>query len=132
MSSLKIYQDENCKKFKDCDLFFDKNSYIVSIESNILGFFNFMTYDKKTVLINYELLKKHRNIGMGRDFYKIIEKYIIDNYDYERIVLVISYDNYKSINIAINHNYILDNEFDELNEVRNHKIYVKTFERKQQ
>lgn len=132
MSSLNIYKDENCKKTKDCDLYFDKDSYIVAIESNILGFFSLTEYNKKTVLVNYELLKKYRNMGIGNDFYKIIEKYIIDNYDYERIVLVISYDNCKSINIAISHNYTLDNEFDELNEVRNHKVYAKSIERKQQ
>lgn len=125
MSSLNIYKDENCKKFNDCDLYFDKNSYIVSIESDILGFFNLTEYDKKTVLVDYELLKKHRDLGIGSEFYKIIEQYIMENFSYEKIVLAISYDNCKSINIAINHNYILDNEFDENNEVRNHKIYVK-------
>jgi len=132
MSSLRIYQDENCKKFKDCDLCFNKNSYIVSIESNILGFFKLIEYDKNTVLINYELLKKHRNMGIGSDFLKIIENYVIENFEYEKIVLAIAYDNFRSLNIAIQQDYILDNDFDEQNELHNHNIYVKRIGRKQQ
>lgn len=132
MSSLKIYQDDNCRLFKDCDLCFNQNSYIVSIESNILGFFKLIEYDKNTVLINYELLKKHRNMGIGSDFLKIIENYVIENFDYEKIVLAIAYDNCKSMNIAIQQDYILDNDFDEQNELHNHKIYIKKIDRKQQ
>ena len=132
MSSLKIYKDENCRLFKDCDLCFNKNSYIVAIESNILGFFDLIEYDEKTVLISYELLKKHRNLGIGRGFFKIIEKYVIENFGYEKIVLAIACDNCKSLNIAILQDYILDTDFDESNELHNHKIYVKRIERKQQ
>ena len=132
MSSLKIYQDDNCTLFKKCDLFFDKNSYIVATENNILGFFNLMTYDKKTVLIDYELLKEYRNKGIGNDFYKMIEQYVIENFEYEKIILVIAYNNCRSTSIAIHHNYSLDNDFDEQNEAHNHKIYIKRINRKQQ
>lgn len=128
MSSIKIYKDENYD-FGDCDLSFDKNSYIVSINNKIIGYFRLSVYDSKTVLLDYELIKKYQKKGIGNYFYKIIEKYIINNFDFERIILMIRFDNKASTKIADEHSYFIDYSLTEENEMHNFNAYVKSIKR---
>ncbi len=125
MCSIKIYKDKNYD-FSDCELSFDQNSYIVSINNKVIGYFRLSIYNLKTVLLDYELVKKYQKIGIGNYFYGIIEKYIIDNYDFEKIILMIKYDNISSIKIADENSYFIDYNLTEENEMHNSNVYMKT------
>lgn len=125
MSSIKIYKDKNYD-FSDCELSFNESSYIVSINNKVIGYFKLTMYDLKTVLLDYELVKRYQKKGIGNYFYKIIEKYIIDNFDFERIILMIRYDNKASTKIANEHSYFIDSNLIEENELHNFNVYTKT------
>lgn len=128
MSSVKIYKDKNYD-FSECDLAFNENSYIVSVGNKIIGYFRLTTYDNETVLLDYELVKKYQNRGIGNYFYRLIERYIIDNYDFEKVCLIIRYDSSASLKIAKKHSYLIDNVINEENEMHNYSVYVKSIKR---
>lgn len=128
MSSVKIYKDKNYD-FNECDLAFNENSYIVSVGNKIIGYFRLTTYDNETVLLDYELVKKYQNRGIGNYFYRLIERYIIDNYDFKKVCLIIKYDNSASLKIAKKHSYLIDNVVNEENEMHNYSAYVKSIKR---
>ena len=119
MDNIKIFQDPDCDLFNDTVIRFNKDSYIVSLNNVVIGHFNLL-FDmlgiKNSISIEYELLKKFRNKGLGNDFYKIIENYVINNLKYNQIILFIKYDNNNSINIALKNNYKIDYMYTELME----------------
>ncbi len=116
MDNLRIYHDENCNLFKNSEIYFNKDSYIVSLNSKIVGHFN-VTKLGNDLLLDYELLKEYRNIGLGDYFFKIIEKYVVNNFEFNKIILMIKYDNEKSKNIAAKNDYKIDYEFISENDI---------------
>ena len=107
MEKIKIYKDENCDLFKNSQLCFTKNSYIVSINDNIIGFFN-AHIRQNDMMIDYELLEQYRGKGLGNYFLSIIEDYLSSNFEFDRFLLIIKYDNEKSKKVALKNNYNLD------------------------
>ncbi len=107
LDNMKIYRDENCNLFKNSEIYFNKDSYIVSMNNNIIGHFN-ITKVENNLLLDYELLKQYRNIGLGNYFFQTIEKYVSSNFEYEKIILIIKYDNKKSKSIALENNFSID------------------------
>ena len=56
-------------------------------------------------------------------------KNIINNYDFERIILMIRYDNKASTKIADEHSYFIDYSLIEETEMNNFNAYVKSIKR---
>ena len=85
MNQVSIYHDPNCNLFKDSIIGFSKDSYIVSLNNQIIGHFNliFDTFDENSILINYELLRDFRGLGIGNSFYQIITTL------FSRLILII-------------------------------------------
>lgn len=104
MENINIYKNPTCELFNNSSIVFNKNSYIVSLNNKIIGHFNLLIRQNK-ILIEYELLEQYRGLGLGNDFYQIIEQYVENNFDYDEIVLLIRYDNDRSIKIATKNNY---------------------------
>lgn len=131
MNQVSIYHDPNCNLFKDSIIGFSKDSYIVSLNNQIIGHFNliFDTFDENSILINYELLRDFRGLGIGNSFYQIIENYIKQNFDFSQLVLLIHYTNIKSMKVAIKNDYQIDfdylEEMERNGELNNYNPYVK-------
>lgn len=131
MNQVSIYHDPNCNLFKDSLIGFSKDSYIVSLNNQIIGHFNliFDTFDENSILINYELLRDFRGLGIGNSFYQIIENYIKQNFDFSQLVLLIHYTNIKSMKVAIKNDYQIDfdylEEMERNGELNNYNPYVK-------
>lgn len=104
---IEVFQNKNCNLFKDTVINYNENSYIVSIDGNIIGHFNVILIDD-TYSIEYELLKEFRGIGLSNYFLHIIEKYVIDNFDTNRILLMIKYNNSASLKLAQENGYHVD------------------------
>lgn len=125
----KIYKN-NGVKLKDTNIGFNDNSYIVEINHKIIGYFN-INYFGDDISFDYELLKEFRNKGIGNNFFRIIEKWIIANLDFNRILLLVKYDNEKSKNIVIQNDYYIDyNELENMEkdgEMTMYLPYVKQF-----
>lgn len=60
---------------------------------------------------------------------KNMEKYIINNSEFERIILMIRYDNKASTKIADEHSYFIDYNLMEETEMHNFNAYVKSIKR---
>ena len=131
MNQVSIYHDPNCNLFKDSLIGFSKDSYIVSLNNQIIGHFNliFDTFDENSILINYELLRDFRGLGIGNSYYQIIENYIKQNFDFSQLVLLIHYTNIKSMKVAIKNDYHIDfdylEEMERNGELNNYNPYVK-------
>ena len=107
LNNIKIYKDKNCDLFKNSEIYFSDNSYIVSMNNNIIGHFN-VTKLGNNLLLDYELLQQYRNIGLGNYFFQTIEEYVSNNFEFDKIILMIKYDNKKSNNIAIKNKFAID------------------------
>lgn len=131
MNQVSIYHDPNCNLFKDSLIGSSKDSYIVSLNNQIIGHFNliFNTFDKNSIIINYELLRSFRGIGIGNSFYQIIENYIKQNFEVNQLILLVHFTNIKSMKIAIKNDYKIDfdylEEMERNGELNNYNPYVK-------
>lgn len=132
MEKINIFKDPNCllKSDKVC---FNKDSYIVSLNKTIIGYFN-LSFNfiglKDAIFIDYELLENFRNKGLGNYFYKIIEDYAIDNFEFEEIVLLIHYKNESSKKIANKNGFQVNYDYCEIiqnsGEIRGYSPFTKT------
>ena len=104
---IKVFKDGNCELFKKTEINFNKNSYIVSIDDKIIGHFNAM-FRSDGVLIDYELLKEYRGLGLGNYFLSIIEEYLSNNFEFDKFLLIIKYDNELSQKVALYNGYTID------------------------
>ena len=124
---IRIYNDEITE---DTYITKSDNTYIVEEDSKIIGYFNLTFLDNK-VILDYELVKSLRNNHLGSHLLNVIEDYITDSYDVDEIILLIKYDNEKSMKIAKKNNYIIDYIFLENmdGEMNSFKPYVKIFKK---
>lgn len=126
-----IFQDEKCNLFKNAIFNFNKDSYIVSLDGNIIGHFNIIRLGDD-ISLEYELLPKYQNRRLGNLFLKGIEEYINNNFDFNKLLLLIKYDNKKSINVAINNGYQVDYSLTEkILETGEMSMYIPYFKNKQ-
>ena len=112
MESIKIFQDSIHDLIKKADISFTNDSYIVSINDKIIGFFN-AHIRQNDMMIDYELLEEYRGIGLGNYFLSIIEDYLSTNFEFDRFLLIIRYDNEKSKKVALKNNYSIDYDISE-------------------
>ena len=104
---VEVFQDKDCNLFKDVVIHYNEDSYIVAIDGKIIGHFNVLIIND-TYSIEYELLKEFRGIGLGGKFLSIIENFVQDKFNVDEILLMIKYDNLKSIKLAKKNNYSID------------------------
>lgn len=112
-----IFKDASCKLLKNTEIDFNKDSYIVSINDNIIGHFNLkpgIFNNKISISLEYELLKEYRGRGIGNYFLEIIENYVKNNFDMNEIILLIKYDNELSKLVAIKNGYSINYEYMDL------------------
>lgn len=123
-----ICRDKECEEFKDCVIRFDENSYVVKKDDIIVGHFNLVPINDY-ISIEYEVLPKYRMQGIGTSMINFIEKYLTDILGYDRILLLIKYDNEGSLKIAKKSDYKVDCELSEeialTGEMTNYIPYVK-------
>jgi RimJ/RimL family protein N-acetyltransferase len=128
MNQVNIYHDSNCDLFKDSLIGFSNDSYIVSLNDQIIGHFN-LIFKNEAIIINYELLREFRGMGIGNDFYQIIENYVKQNFEFKELMLLVHFTNIKSMKIALKNEYQIDyNYLEEMNyngELTNYNPYVK-------
>ena len=124
---IRIYNDEITE---DTYITKSDNTYIVQEDNKIIGYFNLTFLDNK-VILDYELVKSLRNNHLGSHLLNVIEDYITDSYDVDEIILLIKFDNEKSMKIAKKNNYIIDYIFLENmdGEMNSFKPYVKIFKK---
>lgn len=109
----KIYNN-NGVKLEDTNIGFNENSYIVEINQKIIGYFN-INYFGDDISFDYEILKEFQNKGIGNQFFKVIENWIIQNLEFKRILLLVRYDNEKSKKIVNQNDYFIDyNELEKI------------------
>lgn len=124
---INIYNTDRIK-FVDTEIGFNNNSYIVEKDNSILGHFNVIQRENM-VILDYELVKQYRNKGLGNNFLKVIENYLYENFDFEKIFLFIKYDNEKSRKIAIKNNYEISDDLDVASEMSMFDLYSKNKEK---
>lgn len=138
MDNINIYKDPNCDLFKESEIYFNKDSYIVSMNENVIGHFNLIynLLGKNMVSIDYELLEQYRGKKMGNLLFGIIESYVIENTEVDNIVLLIKSDNIKSKTIAENYDYSFDYGLSEwmgqYNEMPDYIPFCKNFKKVKQ
>lgn len=94
----------------NCYVVFKDNSYHVILNEKNIGHFN-LTFVENRILIDYELLEQYRGVGLGTTFYQMIEKYVEANFEYKELILMIRYDNDRSIKIATKNNYKINYDY---------------------
>ena len=106
-----IFKDASCKLLKNTEIDFNKDSYVVSTNDNIIGHFNLKRklFDVKNVtFLEYELLKKYRGKGLGKLFLRIIEIHLQEDYGLEEVYLLVKNDNELAKIVASNFGYSID------------------------
>lgn len=123
---IKLY--EGCKDVLKNNIYFDRNTtHIYEVDDEIVGYFSL-----KPMLgclnIDYELLEKYRDKGMGNLFLENITHYASQKYqDIEKLMLLIEYNNIKSKKIAEKNDYEIDYSIfvDGDSELHNTNVYTK-------
>ena len=115
MDNIRIYHDKNCDLFKNSEILFNEKSYIVSVDSMIIGHFN-LNQINDYIAIDLELLKDFQKKGHGGFFLYIIESYINNHFDFDKYLLLIRYDNKRSKYLAERNGYKIDYSFQEKND----------------
>ena len=122
---IKIYQ--GCNKILNGKIYFDKEkTHIYEVDGAIAGYFN-LTPMLNSINIDYELLEEFREIGMGNKFLEYISEYTGKKYsEYEKILLLIEYNNIKSKKIALKNGYEEDFFLFENDDCELHNTHVFT------
>ena len=108
MSDFIIYKNSSCCLLGETMFKFDEDSYIVSYDDRIVGYFNLgsgIFSRDNSVSLEYELLPKYRGKGLGNLFLETVEDYVRNEEDIDEIDLLIYYDNERSKKIAVFNNY---------------------------
>lgn len=109
----KIYKN-NGVKLNGTSIVFNKNSYLVEINNQIIGYFNVNCFDD-AISFDYELLEEFQNNGLGNKFFQMIEHWIVENFSFQKILLLVKYDNEKSKSIVSKNDYNIDyNELEKM------------------
>lgn len=128
----KIYKN-NGVKIEKTSIVLNENSYLVELNGNIIGYFNVNQFSD-AVSFDYELIEKYRNAGLGNEFFKLVENWVINNFDTKKILLLVRYDNDVSKHIICNNGYFIDyNELETMNmsgEMTMHSPFVKVISSK--
>ena len=123
---IKLYQGYN--KILKCNICINKDTtHTYEIDDEIIGYFN-LTPMLGCINIDYEILEKFRNRGMGNFFLENISHYASIKYkEFEKLLLLIEYNNIKSRKIALKNGYTEDyfllSDMD--NELSNKNVYTK-------
>lgn len=97
------------------------------INNDIIGFYTVRNI-RDYLTVEYNLLNKYRNKGLGNIFVKNILEVICKEYEnVSKIYLLIDIDNVKSINVALSNGFSPEINVDEqiITEMPNYRIYSK-------